>query len=274
LTAQSFKGRILISDLDGTLLDSSRRISRENLEAIERFRKGGGLFTLATGRMFMAIEPYMSQVELDMPAVIFNGAAIYDFKLKKVLWQQCLKDSVEQAAQLLLDEFPEMGMEVLYDDRLYVIRNNVEIVKHVSREGFSPIMVDSLKGLPRPWFKILNAWEPDKLVRVKELLESVPGYGTVFRCVYSEPQFLEILDAGVSKGKALERLLAMEGLDKAKTVAVGDNMNDMELVTTAAKGVAVGNAHEELKKAAGFICRDNDSSAVAHVIELMEEGLL
>lgn len=270
MSEKPFKGWILVSDLDGTLLDSNKCISSENIEAIRRFRDGGGVFTLGTGRMFRAVEPYLEKITLDIPAIVFNGAAIYDFNKKKILWQQCLHDSVENVAQKIIEEFPGIGMEVLQGDKLYVIRNNIEVEKHMNREGFLPAYAVSLEELPRPWFKILLAWDPLRLPEVEAFMEQ---FQEPFRYVYSEPQFLEILNAGASKGVALLKLLSMNGYDKGQVIAVGDNMNDLELIQTSGVGIAVGNAHEELKKVASFVCRDNNNSAVAHVVEMLEDGL-
>ncbi len=275
MAAQPFKGRILISDLDGTLLDSNRLISRENIDAIRRFREGGGIFTLATGRMFKGVEPYIPQLDLDMPAVIFNGAAIYDFYEKKILWQQCLPSIVESVAKSLIDNFPGIGMEVLQGDKLFVVRSNIEVEKHVNREGFVPYPGPLLEELPKPWFKILLAWDPKELPKAEKLLEQLKRqYSDAFRYVYSEPQFLEILSTGVSKGTTLLKLLSMYGYDEGQVIAVGDNMNDLEFIQTAGTGIAVANAHADLKMAADFICRDNDSSPLAHVVEMIEKGLL
>ncbi len=78
-----FKGIMLVTDMDGTLLDGKSRISEGNRRAIKRFIAGGGLFTVATGRMFKAVEPYLPALPMNVPAIVYNGAAIYDFSVKR-----------------------------------------------------------------------------------------------------------------------------------------------------------------------------------------------
>jgi len=276
LAELKFKGKILVSDLDGTLLDKRKRISTENAAAIKRFREGGGLFTLATGRMFRAVEHYLEYITLDLPALVFNGAAIYDFYSGEILWRQYLPEEIYKIARKVLDEFPGIGLEVLKDDKLFVVRKNDEVDEHIHREGVYPSFASSPEELRGSWFKILLAWKPSRLKQVEYFLGKLREEGTIkFRYVYSEPQFLEILDESVTKGSALKRLLSMFGYHREQVIAVGDNQNDLEMIKTAGTGIAVGNAHEDLKKAAGFVCTsDNENSAIAEIVELIEKGVL
>ena len=75
-----FSKVILMTDLDGTLLTDDKRILPQDLEAIERFRAGGGLFTMATGRGYSMAKHIADKLRLDCPAVVYNGAAVYDFR--------------------------------------------------------------------------------------------------------------------------------------------------------------------------------------------------
>ena len=76
-----FNKVIIMTDLDGTLLTDDKQILQKDLDAIKRFRKGGGLFTVATGRGYAMARRIVDKLKLDMPAVIFNGASVYDFAL-------------------------------------------------------------------------------------------------------------------------------------------------------------------------------------------------
>jgi len=80
-----FSNRLLICDMDGTLLDSNSRVSMENKEALDRFVAGGGFFTVATGRMEESVMKYLQDLPVNLPAIIYNGAAIYDFHTNRML---------------------------------------------------------------------------------------------------------------------------------------------------------------------------------------------
>lgn len=80
-----FDGYLLVSDMDGTLFDDNKEVSAENKAAIDRFMAGGGKFTVATGRMRLAVERYFSEITINAPAIMHNGALVYDFEKDKVI---------------------------------------------------------------------------------------------------------------------------------------------------------------------------------------------
>ncbi len=82
-----FSKVILMTDLDGTLLTDDKRILTEDLAAINHFRDGGGIFTMATGRGYSMARSIAEKLTLDTPAVLFNGAAVFDFRQDKFLWR-------------------------------------------------------------------------------------------------------------------------------------------------------------------------------------------
>ena len=91
-----FKNVIIMSDLDGTLLTDDKKILPEDMEAVNRFRDGGGIFTLATGRGYSMAKPVAERIGLDVPAVIFNGSAVYDFSQNKFLWHSALNENAKK----------------------------------------------------------------------------------------------------------------------------------------------------------------------------------
>lgn len=297
-----FKGRLLVCDMDGTLLNSSSKISEENIKALHRFVEGGGLFTVATGRMEKSVLPYLDVLPVNVPAIVYNGAAIYDFRTQRFLWQADLDTAVAGAVKDVMEKFPGIGVQVYHGGRSYFVSENKYTDAHRIRENFEPVRT-GLDGVPAPWFKIIIAWDPPKLKDVEEFLRSyeadseatnskatnreAPNSGMTnsnaavraaesrkahFRQVYSEPQFLELLSPAATKGSALKVLTGMLGLDSTCVISMGDNLNDIELIQEAGTGIAVGNAHSALKAAAVMCCTDHDNDAVAEVISWLENG--
>ncbi len=256
--------------MDGTLLNLKSRVSEKNVKALNRFVKGGGLFTVATGRMVKAIEPYLGVLPINIPAIVFNGAAIYDFSSKKLLWQNCLPDDMDNVAARLLERFPEIGAELFHGNNIYLPSTNAETDEHAKREGFNPIFAE-VKDIPKPWFKILIAWKPEKLVEIEDFLK---GMKEEFHAMYSEPQFLELLHKTASKGSALKHLAAMLNFPCECVIAMGDNRNDLEMLQIAGTGIAVANAHEDAIKAADLTGGHHDEDAVAQVIDWIEDGTI
>ena len=79
-----FDGYTLVSDMDGTLINSNKEISKENLDAIKYFVNNGGKFTVATGRMVASVECFLDRLNLDLPAILHNGGKIYDYNNKNI----------------------------------------------------------------------------------------------------------------------------------------------------------------------------------------------
>lgn len=263
-----FKGRLLVCDMDGTLLDKSSKVSRENKEALERFTNGGGLFTVATGRMEISVMPYLTDLPVNVPAILYNGAAIYDFEKRQVLWEDNLLPEVADPVKAVMERYPGIGVQCYHGGRVYYVRENEYTEAHGIREKFEPIRV-GVDEVPKPWTKVILEWHPEKLKAVEQFLN---GFREPFTQVYSEPQFLELLNQGTSKGKALKKLAGMLGRPRPLAVAMGDNLNDIEMVREADIGVAVENARDELKAVADLCCTRHDLNAVAEVIGWMEEG--
>ena len=121
---KDLKHLLLISDLDGTLLPSDKRIPPEDLEIIRQFQAAGGRFTIATGRTYEAASVYLEQVQPNAPVILYNGAMLFDPVKKQPIATLPLASSVRQIVRELLDWNPDMGAEILTADGIYVIRLN------------------------------------------------------------------------------------------------------------------------------------------------------
>lgn len=273
-----FKGRLLICDMDGTLLDSKSRLSNGNKTALDRFVAGGGLFTVATGRMERSVMQYLQDLPVNLPAIVYNGAAIYDFQNDRMLWQDNLMPGVIEPVRKVIERFPEIGIELYHEGKTYFARENKYTFEHTLRERFEPVIA-TVDEVPQPWTKVILTWDPHRMSEVEEFLNGyqatfcqASNTQALFTQVYSEPQFLELLNRNVSKGRALKVMIQMLGLDKNCVIAMGDNLNDVELIREAKVGIAVGNAHELLKEAADLCCCHHDLNAVSEVINWLENG--
>lgn len=264
-----FKGKLLVCDMDGTLLNSSHELSSENQAALEYFIEGGGLFTIATGRTANGIRLLAKQLTLNLPVIVINGAQIYDFGSEKLLWESSLEDDIIEVLEKLVKQFPELGIEIFFKGGVYITRQNDLTESHRYREVILPGKMD-WKFIPKPWYKIVLVWEYEKLKEVESFLRGQTGTS---RTVFSERTFLDLMNINTSKGSALKELTKDLGVLDSNVIAMGDNLNDLEMIQAAGVGIAVENANEDLKKYASFCTRNNDNHAVAHVIRWIEESM-
>lgn len=259
----------LITDIDGTLLTTQKQIHPKDMEAIERLRKSGGRFTVATGRGYSMAAPVIEKIKLDMPAVIFNGAAVYDFQKDEFLWTSRVFGGSADYIKLLMSRFPDVAIEVLRQKEVYVPAINDVERRHLAYENVTPIRC-TVDEIPRgDWLKVLIAYEPEKMEALVEFAQE--NCKENVNWVRSEPHYYEMLPVGVSKAYGFERLLEATGLEKTFTVAMGDFMNDYEMIKAADLGVAVGSAIDEVKKAADLVVCDNDSGALSEVVSYLEK---
>jgi Cof subfamily protein (haloacid dehalogenase superfamily) len=268
MTDMRFIDTLLVCDMDKTLLNSQSKVSNRNRDALIRFTKNGGLFTIATGRMHEAVKPYVNELPINVPAILYNGSTIFDINKNEIVWQKCLNNEIIEVIEDVYNRFDDVGIQVYHAGQIYIAKGSIESDKHIIREQLKPIMC-MLTEVPFPWIKILLACEHSRLKEVEAYLKDKPGN---FRTVFSEPQFLEIVEAGVSKGSALNQLKNILGSADINTISVGDNLNDVELIKNADVGVAVGNAHPYIREIADVCCCHHDEDAVAQVIEWIEEG--
>lgn len=262
-----FAGLLLVSDMDGTLLNTNKQVSHENLTALKRFVAGGGFFTIATGRMKASVEPYLSYLPVNAPAILYNGGLIYDFAERRDLWDKTLPGWIKDSIPMLIEQFHGIGVEVYTDDgEVYALSENEFTDQHQAHENLD--FHQDRDYQCKPWRKILCAWEPGKLERLESWLKRE---GIPLPFVRSEPQFLEILPENVNKGTALDGLIKYLKINRSSVLAMGDHPNDLEMLQRAGVGIAVANAHDGLKKAASFNCTHHDNHAVSEVINWIEQ---
>lgn len=263
-----FSNVIIMTDLDGTLLTSEKQILDRDMEAIERFRAKGGRFTLATGRGYSMAAPVAEKVGLDMPAVIFNGAAVYDFAANRFLWQSEIEHEAEDNIRRLIEAVPDVGIEVLHGQNVYVPALNDVERHHLALENVKPVLC-AFEEIPKDgWLKALVAYPPENMQRVIDFT-SADSRGNV-DWVRSGDVFYEMLPRGVNKGSGFKRLLKLTGNTGRFTVGMGDYMNDSQLIRDADLGAAVASAQDEVKAVADIVLCDNDSGAMSELISYIE----
>ncbi len=258
--------RLLISDMDNTLLDSRSQIAPENLAAIRRHVEGGGLFTVATGRAPAAIRIFPELVPLiGLPIITGNGGQVCDLKTGEIYYSRTLPDEADGLLAGAMEAFPRVGAVAYYGlDGFCIFQGNDHTAELIQREG-RPAVPVSLADHPRPLNKMLFTEAHGYMEGVRDWME--PRISGLGRLVFSEANFLELLPLGVSKGDALDVLLERAGLDPREVVAVGDAQNDKEMLEHAGLGVAVDNADPALKAIAGATVCDHDGPAIRECLE-------
>lgn len=265
-----YESYMIISDLDGTIIPHGGCVSEANKRAIESFRAGGGHFGIATGRTPEAAAGYLGGVAITAPSVFFNGSMLYDWQHERVLVTKPLTaqgapDLWPRFAALCLERFPKACIEVYTQEDCHIISNPRYDDPRLPHEHYRYChsdLADLADVRKTPWLKFFVCADPADL---RELEREAEVFGTA-ACshhFYSEANYHEFVAKGVSKGSMLEAIRKMPAFSQTKIIALGDYLNDRELLEAADIGIASGNAHDELKALADFTgCRAEDDLIV------------
>ncbi len=265
-----FEGLLLCTDLDGTLLCDNKHISKENKDAIEYFNSEGGRFTFITGRPPMIARDIYEMAKPNAPIGCFNGGGIYDFESGRYLWSAQLPNEAIELVKYAVGQFPDMGVQFNTKDRIIFTHEN-SATKWFREVTHIPNDACDIDDVNETVIKILFCHDDSAThERLAELLKSHPK-SQMFDYIRSEKKLYEILPKGISKGNLLIKLADILGIDRRKTVAVGDYNNDISMIKAAGIGYAVANAVPEAKAAADRVTVSNEEHAIARIINDLEK---
>ncbi len=266
-----FDGMLICTDLDGTLLRNDKTISSENTEAIEYFKQEGGIFTIVTGRMPHTAFDSCKNARINAPFGCINGGGIYDYHKGEYVWAVETPVDVIELIKVIDENFPDVGIQVNTFYKTYFSKENI-VMEHFRRITKAPNLVMSYKDVKEPIAKILFGIKSEE--EMQEVIKTLASHPLAenFNFIRSEKSLYEILPKGIGKGTSILKLCEYLGIDKNKTIAIGDYDNDVSMFNVAKIGIAVKNACKEALSAADYVTVSNEEHAIAKVIYDLEEG--
>ena len=269
---KKFEGMLFCTDLDGTLYNDDKIVSRQNLDAIEYFKSEGGFFTFITGRVPATTKDIYNIVKPNAPYGCGNGAGIYDGLQDKYLWSMEISSDVIELVREVDREFPEMGIQYNTVNDIYFNKDNLAMQYFRKVTGF-PYKYCPYEQIEEKVIKVVFAHQnTEQMIALEEFLQSHPK-ADQFDFIRSERILYEILPKGASKGGALLKMAELLGIDKSRTIAVGDYNNDISMIKAAGAGFAVANAIDEVKAVADHITASNNDHAIAAIVDGLDKGL-
>ncbi len=265
--------RMIVFDLDGTILNEARVISDHNRKAVLSLRDAGIEYTLASGRTELQMRLYAEELDVRLPIIACNGAVIHDHRSDKSLSRrQMSEDLIIETLEYLLDNridfmgysadsvfHPSYGRKIevmhLYNERAGAIGSRLirtETVDGRVREAAAIGMV-----------KIL-AMVGDQEAQGKLIDRVALHHATV---VASMADALDIMAPDISKGSGMADLARIEGIGLHEVIAFGDHDNDASMLEMAGTGIAMGQATTAALAAADLIAPPGDEDGVAIAIE-------
>lgn len=268
------KIRMILIDLDGTLLHGVNFISQENCEMLKRVQDAGIMTVISTGRT-----PFESEFALDAVGangyfIAMNGLSVYEnYSEKKFLHRDYMKAETAEAVLKILDS-EGIFYQVYAGDRAYCttaaeaqIHTSGMDRKYIDFHKELHTVVDHLpsylKGVGLDAIKIfISLGDPQKLARIRKEIDGIADITTLS----SGAHYLEVIPTGADKRKAAQLLREHLGFKKEEIMAIGDSENDFGMLTDAGIAVAMGNACDKLKKIAHYVAPSNFDNGVAAAI--------
>ena len=259
-----FDAALLVSDFDDTLYGPDLRVPPANVEAIDYFVKGGGTFTVATGRAHPTFAPHAQCVAINAPVILSNGSALYDFRAGRMVYETFLPDRAREDLQQVARAIPEIGFEAYHHDDIYVYQPNAVTWNHLGRAGMEAAEVP-IGQMPLPWSKVILQQKNDVLLRTQQYM--LERWGDVYEVIFSNLVLLELTRKGSNKGGMVDYLVRYLGMDPQKVYCVGDNQNDIPMLARSAIPFAPANCAPEVKDWGARVLCSCQEGCVAQVVE-------
>lgn len=258
--------KLLVLDLDDTLLSDDLTVSKENIDAIVAAKEKGVYILFCSGRSNDSMRKHIDELEIHDDHeyfVSFNGARIDTIKGENVF--------VKSVQGPVLNELIDLGKEFdvttqLYYDSKLIVEEETELSRRY--QGFTKmehIVMPNVRDLPYSTKVLFNCDEISTLEKMQDIVKA--KYGDIVNVFFSKPTYLEILHPEANKGLAVKYMAEKLGVNREDVIAVGDSYNDLFMIEYAGLGVVVQNGRSDVKEKADYVTKaTNNQSAVAEVI--------
>ena len=265
------KYKMIVSDFDGTLYTDDFKVSDVTIAAVRDYKKAGGLFFIATGRLYDSIKVHSKLFDLVDEVIVYQGGAIIDLKSDEIIMEYNINTNVSaKIYNYINDNYPDACIPILFhNDKCIVVEENYHITNFCNVVKVEPVYTGKKLGE----FVVDNNIKPNKILALVEKDRSeeiakdiIAKFGDVVNINRSASILIEIVDKSASKGDAVKWLTEKYNIKREEVICFGDAENDISMLKYAGLGVAVGNAMETAKAVADLVCDTNNNDGVAKVI--------
>ncbi len=267
--------RLILTDMDGTLLSPDLSISPANRQAILDARAAGIDTAIATGRLDLLVRDYVRQLDIRLPVVSCNGALIRDCATDEVIYMKAI---APDSAVAILERCLDLGVDCLaytpygvwfprYSRRIGFFNDYNSLAeaggtRTVDLRFYDESDLRSIAdtGVFKVFLARLREGDIENAGRL--IRQDVPGVGTI----NSVGDSLDVMSEGASKGEALRILAGHAGLDPSQVAAFGDNENDVSMFESAGLSFAMGNARADVRSAASHVTASNREDGFARAV--------
>jgi len=253
--------RMIAIDLDGTLLNSEKRVSDQTIEALQCLAPAGVRVVIASARPPRSVRHIYQLLRLDTLQINYNGALIWDEPAKKAIFHRPMSgEIVRRIVDRARDMFDEVLVSCEIMDRWFTDRADNTYTTETGRM-FKPDVVAPLDEFcSQPVTKLMFLCEPRVISRLEPIVTE--EFGPHVAVVRTDDELIQVMDRRVGKAAALGRVADHYKVPMKHVMAIGDAPNDVGMLQAAGVAVAMDNAAKVVKKVAHWIAPSNDDHGV------------
>ena len=257
--------RLVVSDVDGTLVDRDKRLAPATADAVRRLGEAGVGFTVISARPRSGVLPIADTLGIDAPIAAFNGGLI--FRRDGTVDEHHVLDRAVAEGILAMAREEPVDIWVFADDRWYATRDAGVHAEHerVAANQEPVVTSDFAAVIDRVDKLTLVSDEPAVLARLMERARAAHGGDATI--AQSQTYYLDVTAPQANKGAGLVALAAAFDVPLPAIAAIGDQYNDVPMLERAGLSIAMGNAPDGVRAVAAHVTRANDADGVAHAID-------
>ena len=261
--------KLIALDCDGTLLRKDKSISKNTINTIKKLKNQGSSIVLASARPFYRLVKYLRQLDLlseGQYTISFNGSLIINNYTGEEIFSKTFK---KKDIDYILDVSLKFNHNVfLYGkNEIYSNHENYEYKKNNPDVNFNVVDFKTLDFDIVEIYKIVFINSSQKISEIKEKV--FEELSDKFELSSSIPQYIEIVNKGVTKSNALEIIGKKLSISNKEMVVFGDRDNDISMMNYAGISIAMGNATDNVKKIASYTTKSNEEDGVSHALKIL-----
>jgi Cof subfamily protein (haloacid dehalogenase superfamily) len=257
--------RLLLADVDGTLVTPDKVLTERAIEAVHKLREADVLFAITSGRPPRGMQMLIEPLALDTPISAFNGGIVVEPDMT-VLDQKVIPRDLTPA---IIAALRSSGLDVwIYRGADWYLRD--PHAPHVARERatvqFDPTVVESFDGLTDDVAKLVGV--SDDLDHMASMAAAMQEeFGDQVSAALSQPYYLDVTHPKANKGEVVKFLSARYRIPEEQIATIGDQSNDVLMFARSGLSIAMGQSDREVKRAARRVTGSNEEDGFAHAVD-------
>ncbi|QLG44147.1 HAD family hydrolase [Costertonia aggregata] len=256
------KIRMVVTDMDGTLLNSNHEVSSRFFELFEKLKENKIIFVAASGRQYNSIIDKLKPIKQDIIVIAENGG--FAMKNGSEIVSTPLSNSKKNEVLKVLEDVPNVHPVLCSKDNAYVLQNSPLFLDKLKEYYTEFDILSDLKGFEKEILKIaVYHFESSE----KYIYPAVKHFENDLKVKISGQNWVDVSSPNANKGYALQKVMNDHDIASDEIMVFGDYNNDLEMLALSDYSFAMANAHPNVKKAAKYTTKSNDDFGVEHILE-------